>query len=882
MDSCIPLDSGKPSDAVRVSNDADGERCVDARRKRRVRADRSQLSVPELRTPAWRRVESYPSQHASHWSNALGGCVRGHLFEIQRRRALLQSHADGNAEKNRDGNSQNMGFVTAPHNPDTARILCIILRCILDTDRLEAAFRGCAAVESASRHVSMRPAPAQSRYASVRTSIKSAFLAMLSYADSLHEHVNVRITHTELRVTDLLRFPFEDMPYEDATFMRRAFESKTSQSFAFSNDSSRFGFCAHTEAVSIVKRAPLLHILFNMFISYRVASFGFSQKAYSFQMHAFLTSVARSCNHAALLRLAEETDYRHLEDPYPVASLDDATDEREACMRTWTLRRERVQHLYATSRPLKAQVRMMRRIAAGTLRILVSETLHDAMHALVQGATPRSDVDGATAPIRATVVVGGSTGCVRVTDVVIATLAVVNDAHQIIQTNTNVIERWKNARVPHVVLCAALAFLTRRRRQCDSADVWTAMLDVCVVNGAEKDDIISTIPYLSPFHLPEVGFERASECQGAWDILVARTVHVLTVVSMLQRHPHAYAVSLATWVYVSLRMTNGLGIDPTLMNCQYMADVVNECIAFEPIPSLEPLARRVIESMKEHATRHWLDSAECAHGPAKRMTRRAIPLECCMDIHEVCRRAAQLGEAALCALVYAEPAYASGRDVRTYVFEAAHVSTFDTTESWRALCDECILHGAEAFVRNVSTPSPLEFEMDGKTYWIMTKRASDAYALVSPLMQAHSSPLVRSWENAAQAWTTPELQPLVVSWLAKRASISLSTDEILASMDTFRCALETAKATSDVYESLQTMRQTKALMKCPRDFNPQCKASDCLRSSLAEVDTIDTLIEATILLCDENSNERDCAWLQTTPLFFNALSLFSSLERTLV
>lgn len=596
----------------------------------------------------------------------------------------------------------------------TSSVLRILLRFALDTERVEKAVR----TLLAKSHV-FGPAPIvlgnpASSFEMSRGALDAWFAAVVRHLETIHTHVNIDASDSGIGITDCLRIPITSKEDQDAlaaicTQWRDCFETSKRRDdgiMAFTC------FKAHDEAVRIVRRIPLVRVFFTIMHMHTVPNARCMQRLYTLHMHAQLRYTAQRAQSQTLSLISERTAYAHIEAPFPTQTDGEAAEETNRFAVAWVARRERVQELYAAYTPGMAQVHMARRIAAGRIVFpRTGRTLHASVAELVERAT-HGDIHPPASDACASALILPTSHAVRVpvTETLFAILAVIHDAHEIMQTETDVSKRWCNACVPHTMLCSAMTLLLGAHDAPRGRDMWIAMMDVCTLNGAERDDIGATLPFISPFELPDTGGEPATVEEHA------RIAHILSVIATMQRFPHAFEISLTTWVYVSMCCMAGARLEPTFLNSSYLADVINAFLVFEPMETVRALAPRVIRRLAVNASPQMMGGAPVHH----------VPTDVFYNPLDVLRVAMQHGEIAHSALIHAYVRAHATETTVTFTFASSRVSAMDIHVSWGRFHDErytCVV-----------------FETLTTTSWTMTRAGCAAYRAWASHLAPHAPP----------------------------------------------------------------------------------------------------------------------------------------------
>ena len=275
------------------------------------------------------------------------------------------------------------------------------------------------------------------------------------------------------------------------------------------------------------------------------------------------------------------------------------------------------------------------------------------------------------------------------------------------------------------MLCSAMSFLMGASDFEQSCDVWNALVDICVLNGADKQDVVATLPFLSPFDLPD-SVVAADESQ------VHKVMHLLSVVSLLQQFPHALEISLSTWLFVSLCSLHGVGIEPVFLQANYISDVVNAMLLFEPNETLTALAHRVIHRFGVGFER------ECE-------TLHAIPLnEMIYDIVGMLQSAMQHGELAHGALLHRFLKRKKNTQCVTLAFSSLHVSAMDILVSYQHFCKES----------KRMDDQTVFFETETTVFWTLDFETLKLYQEYTQSTRDSSSLNVWRWKSRGMLETT--------------------------------------------------------------------------------------------------------------------------------
>jgi hypothetical protein len=671
----------------------------DARLGANQRTDSHKYSVRELWTPHWRRLEKHSNDLRRKWTSVFAGCIHRRVSAIWGEEHVLSRVLDGNADSPNNRSTKNMECVTS-------KLLCIVLRFALDASRVEQALTAFLAKSHAFGKNHILYESCNSSYESSKQLLHAWFINVIHTLDSIQSRVNIEVHDNCISITDCFKIQLtakEDIDALDAVrkSWRVCFDSGDEKGVTLT------GFKAHDEALRVVRRVPFIRCFFTLMQSHDV-SLKSAQKAYCLHMHAQLFYMAQQCKCAPLLFLAERTTYGHIEEPYPCVSVVDSAREKHLFAADWLTRRDRVQELYAIHAPTLATILLSKRIATG--RIVVTHanvTFHESIASLLQRASTGKLASPDPQSCATHLMFQETTFRIYPVEIVFAVLSVIHDAYQIMQTETNVSKRWCNACVPHVVLCSAMTLLLGASEHAKSLDVWNAMLDVCVLNGADKEDVFATIPFFSPFDLPDTVV--ASD-----ETLAEKMTHILSVVALLQRFPHAFELSLTTWLFVSMCTMSGVGLEPMFLHSAYLTDAINAFLLFEPNDAYTSLAHRVLHRL----------STTNAHDMAS-----VSPTDIVYDPTIVVQRAMQTGELAHAALVHAFLQKKQAHPVVTMMFSSLDVSAVDILASWRRYFDArlCVV-----------------FETESTVFWTLGMDSLEAYRAST----GAQSPLVHVWRSA--------------------------------------------------------------------------------------------------------------------------------------
>jgi hypothetical protein len=398
--------------------------------------------------------------------------------------------------------------------------------------------------------------------------------------------------------------------------------------------------------------------------------------------------------------------------------------------------------MHATFHPTQAHIRLCKEVLGGILH--VSNSLHAAIKEIIIDATPIHDPNVQTSCV---CVEGATPKRIQYANPFFATMRIVQEAYTLTREKGKSINReWNYASIPYELICAAGTYLL-------SSNLPTFIIDVFTLNGADKDDLYATLPFISPFHLLESADVDDDE-------LVHRITHILTVVYILQQYPHAYEISLSTWVYISSMLMNGDSIESFMMGSNYFKDVINAMLTFEPLDVFTPIAKRVIASMLRPETLH----PNAAFAPCDVLYGKSTILT----------RAIERGELAYCALLrHINDA------ILTLVFYRIEITADDIRASWAYFIEQCKKYKIET---QKMEKTPLCFEMmDGFVYWSMREFEYTMYTTLMPLFQTKT--WVQPWAPSAnELWTQHESRHLILTcmmWYIKGEECDVRSEEWL-------------------------------------------------------------------------------------------------------